>query len=473
MATIEKRGQSYRITVSDGYESKSQNRPRMTWKPDPKWNQAKVDKELEKVADAFEAEVKKGHYLAGEKILFKDFVETWFKDYANQNLKAKTIESYRFMLESRIIPAIGHHPLAKIKPPILIKFQNALQESGLNENVRYTAREGIRDTWKASKVKLADTGLSKDTLTSVLNQRHVSLATAQKIAKALKMDLDSLFAPTEILRDLSARTVGYYMRCISTLLSSAVAWQLIESNPCERVKPPKVVKKQIKYLEVDQTLKLIKAALVIEDERVKAAVLTFLYTGVRKGELCGLRWSDFDFDNGTVTVRRIIQQIDGKGIVESTPKTDSGERSMSISADLIKVLRIYKVWQNEERLKVGDKWQGREFKQAKAEGKEFSPVDWVFTAWNGYPLHPSTLYHWIKQFLVEQGHPDMTVHGLRHSNISLLLAQGIDLITVSKRAGHAKPSITADIYAHALKKPDEAAADTLNELFRPSMKDSV
>ena len=207
------------------------------------------------------------------------------------------------------------------------------------------------------------------------------------------------------------------------------------------------------------------AAMTLDDIRIQTALLVFLYIGIRKGELTGLRWSDIDMEAQTITISRALQSIPGQGLVESYPKTDSGERMVSLSAGLIDQLRRYRTWQNEERLRAGDRWQWKEHQTANDEGRDWSPVDWVFTGLDGYPLHPATTYHKIKDFLRENSHPDMTVHGLRHSNISLMLSQGVDLITAARRAGHAKPSTTANIYAHALRRPDEAAADKLDSLL--------
>ena len=230
-------------------------------------------------------------------------------------------------------------------------------------------------------------------------------------------------------------------------------------------------------MEIDEAQAVIKAAMKLDNIQIKTAILVFLYTGIRKSELTGLQWPDMDLEKGIISINRIVQQIDGRGLVVGTPKTDSGARSISISSDLVSQLRHYKLWQNTQKVKTGDQWQKKECEMWVSGGTEkdprnaedFQPIEWVFTGSAGYPIHPSTTYHWIKKFLTDNGHPDnMTVHGLRHTNISLLLSQGVDLITVSRRAGHAKPSITADIYAHALKKPDENAAEKLNDLFSSS-----
>jgi len=282
-------------------------------------------------------------------------------------------------------------------------------------------------------------------------------------------------------KEQAFNSVQHHMRCISTILSTAVEWQMIVANPCERVKPPKIVRKKIKFLEIEEAKSLIEAATKLDDMRVKTAVLLFLYSGIRKGELAGLQWnSDVDLENSVITVNRTLQYIDKIGLVIGPPKTEEGEREITISSNLVDYLKSYKIWQIQERLKVGDQWQKGDREKWLSEGtehdphdpKDWQPVDWMFTNWRGYPLHPSTIYHWIKDFLKENNHPLMTVHGLRHTNISLMLAEGVDLITASKRAGHAKPSTTADIYAHALKKPDRAAAEKLNTLLSSHKKKS-
>ena len=470
MASIEKRGKSYRFSVSNGYRSdKTKIIERMTWTPPAGMKETKADKEAEKQADVFEQKVKSGQYLDGAKITFAEFTDIWIKDYAEKHLRPKTVHWYKQMLNGRVVPAIGHIVLSKLQPSHLIKLRNALQEPDLNQNFHYKARLGIRDVWKQSGLKNADQ-IEHHTFKALLDGENISKDTAKKFAEIVNQKVDDLFEQIGEAQPLSNNTVRHYLRCVSSVLSVAVEWQLIDANPCERVRPPKVAQKAIKYLEIDQAQMIVDAAMKLNDIRTQTSILVFLYTGIRKGELTGLRWSDIDMEHQSMTVSRALQSIPGQGLVMSDPKTDSGERMVSLSPDLIDQLRRYKVWQQQERLRVGDRWQGKDHERVKAEGSEWQPIDWIFTGLDGYPLHPATTYHWIKQFLSDNGHPEMTVHGLRHSNISIMLSQGVDLITAARRAGHAKPSTTADIYAHALRKPDEAAADKINDLFHSSAR---
>ena len=106
--------------------------------------------------------------------------------------------------------------------------------------------------------------------------------------------------------------------------------------------------------------------------------------------------------------------------------------------------------QKEDRLKLGDRWKD---------------TGYVFTKWDGSPMHPDSLYQWFSNFIKRNDLPPITLHSLRHTNASLMIANGIDLATVSKRLGHADTSITARIYTHAIKEADAVAADALETLF--------
>ncbi len=483
MANIEKRGDSYRITVSNGYSGNRKLREKMTWKPEPGMTKRQIEKKLFSVAYEFEKKVKDGNYLDGEKLSFAEFVEIWTTDYAEKKLKPKSQQWYSQMLESRILPALGHHTLAKIQPIHIIRFLKDIQKVGGTKDMRHKAKDAttIRKIWKASGKRASD-GINSKTLTEVLTGRNVSAATAKNFSKMVSKKPNDIFEPVSPPRALSDASVAHHLRAISSILSKAVGWQVIESNPCRRVPGVRSDKSaKLAYLEIEEAQKLIEDLMKIDDIQLQTIIIMFLYTGIRKGELIGLKWSDIDFDKGTITIQRTLQQLPGKGYVEGTPKTRCGERILAMSDDLIWQLKRYKVWHNGQKVLACDQWQFDDrtaFNKAEREAilkdpnhalREFEPIPWIFTRWNGLVHNPATLYHKVKQYLTNVGYPDMTVHGLRHTNISLLLSQGVDLITVSRRAGHAKVSTTSDIYAHALKRPDEKAADKLNELLRPAI----
>lgn len=110
------------------------------------------------------------------------------------------------------------------------------------------------------------------------------------------------------------------------------------------------------------------------------------------------------------------------------------------------------IWQKERRLEAGDRWQDTGF---------------VFTTWNGIPMHPDTISAWFTDFVRRNNLPEATIHSLRHTNITLMIAAGVPLRTVARRGGHAQTSTTSNIYAHAIQSVDELAADAIADILKP------
>jgi integrase len=350
--------------------------------------QATSRREAEKELAKFVAEVEKGLYVEPSKLTFKDFVERWLRDYGESNLAPKTLFRYRQILSSRVIPAMGHLKLEQIRPVHLIEFYKNLQE------------DGIREDGKPG--------------------------------------------------GLSAKTILYHHRVISSILNDAVEWQLIPFNPASRVKPPKVQKKQAACYDMDQVKAMLKA-LETEEPKYRVIVIMALLTGLRRGELMGLTWQDVDFDGGTLMVRQASQYLPGKGTFVKEPKNESSQRLLALPSSLVNILRQYKREQAEHRLKVGDLWQGS---------------DRLFTTWDGQPMHPDTISSWFPKFLKRHGLPHLPFHGLRHTAATLLINKGIPLKNVSGRLGHADVGTTGNIYSHFLQSADRVIADTLDEFYQ-------
>ncbi len=196
---------------------------------------------------------------------------------------------------------------------------------------------------------------------------------------------------------------------------------------------------------------------LLEDEPIqyRTMIHLLLYTGMRRGELCGLEWKDIDSQKFLIHILRESLYLPEKGIYEETTKTLSSERVIKIPTDLLDSLNKYKAWQASERLSLGDKWHDS---------------DRLFTAWNGKPVHPDTVTGWFHKFIVRNNLPDISIHSLRHTNATLLIASGVNIRTVSNRLGHAQTSTTGNIYAHAIRSADEAAAETLQNILSPVKK---
>lgn len=428
MASVTKRGNSYRILVSNGYDSAGKKIQSVTtFTPDPKMTLRQQEKALDKFVYEFEEKVKSGKYLDGEKVSLKDFTERWLVDYAAINLEPTTLEVYKQNLLSKILPTLGHIKLAKLQPMHLQSFYNNMLEDG----VRQDKKKG---------------GYSPATI----KKCHV---------------------------------------IISSIMQTAVHWQVVESNPCDRVTPPKNGKNidDIKYFNLEQA-EIFLNALEMEyvtvykaHDRVDDTGKTYhvpnytekrsiptqfkvffqiaLFGGLRRGELLALKWSDVDFGNNSISITKATGLVKNTSITKA-PKSKTSIRTITVPGSVMELIKKYKTEQNELRLSLGDQWVGD---------------DYLFIQWNGAQISPSTPYHTFKDIIKKYNAtvedeslklPDIPMHGLRHTSATLLIAENIDVRTVSARLGHAQASTTMNIYAHSLKKLDEKAADTLENLFK-------
>jgi integrase len=428
MANIEKRGDTYRITVSNGYDIYGKKiREKITFNPDPTLSSKQQQKALERFVFEFEEKVKNGKYLKGEKITLKDFSEKWMKEYCMANLSPTTYSSYQQYLDQKILPALGHLKLSKIQPMHLQSFYNNLLEGG----IRKDGKEG---------------GYS----TSTIKKCHAIL---------------------------------------SSILHTAVHWQVIESNPCERVSTPKQkdIKDDIKYFTLEQAETFLNAIEIeyvttykshdrIDDTGKKYHVETYtesrelslqlkvyfylaLFGGLRRGELIALTWDDINFTDNTVCITKSTGYAN-KVTITKAPKNKTSIRTVNIPKSTVELLKRYKKEQQELKLSLGDQWKGDNF---------------IFIQWSGIQMNLSTPYQAFKEIINKYNAtiedkslklPNIPLHGLRHTSATLLISENIDIRTVSARLGHAQTSTTMNIYAHSLRKSDEVASNALGNLFK-------
>lgn len=459
MASITKRGETYLIRVSLGYDIYGKKEYRsMTWKPSPNMTPKQIEKELNKQAVMFEEKIKSG-LLIGSDVRFADFAERWMNEYANKQLRAKTIAQYESLLP-RINEAMGHLKIEKIQPHHLLSFYNNLSEKGIRLDTKYRCIvdfkaivKGYKLTFKALAEKA---GISEQSLTSVAKGNNVSKKTATAISSALGVKLEKLFEATEEEKTLSGKTLQHYHRLISSIMTTAVQWQVITANPCDRVKPPKAERKEAEYLDETQAVDLL---LALESEPLvyKALFTLILYSGMRRGEACGLEWSDIDLDNGIVDINKSSLYLPKKGIYDDDTKNTMSRRVIRVPAPAVALLKELRAYQAQERLKLGEQWH---------DSKK------VFTTWNGKPIHPDTVSGWFRKFVTRHNLPPIHVHSLRHTNATLLIYNGTDIKTVSQRLGHADVTTTGNIYTHAIKTADERASEALADILAPKKKNA-
>lgn len=392
--SIEKRGKnSYRLIVCHGFNL--DGKPiRHTKTVHGTKSQAKI--ELAK----FVAEVEQGTVIEGKSITFKEFTEIWKRDYGSKELAPSTYRRYLGMLESRILPYLGHFKLDKIKPTDIMKFYDMLDKDTQIRRVK--CNNGYRT-----------------------------------------------------LKPLSQKTILEHHRLIRAMLHRAVYWQLLFSNPCERVQPPKSKKPKRRYYDDEQCKILLSNLneLSVDDIKYKTAITLTLFTGVRLGELMGLEWSDIDFTNGIVSINKSSQYLADKGVFTKTPKTESSIREVAIPDFVLSLLEEYRLWYETQKSIYGELWTNS---------------DRLFVQSDGKPMHPSTISKWFVKFVKDIGLPVINFHGLRHTNATLLISQNIDVAVVAARLGHAQITTTFNFYVHPIISHNKSAGNVLQNLLIPN-----
>ena len=380
MANIRKRGNTYQIRVSCGYNSKGEQVSQsMSWRPPDGMTARQAEKEAQKQAILFEERCLRGQVTAD--IKFEEFAEQWFEEYARLNLRNTSFERMR-QTTQRVYPAFGHLRLDRITGRMIQQFINDLALNGKN----------------------MQTG-----------------------------------------KPLSRKTAVHHLSFISDVFSYAVRMDIVSDNPCRKVYVPKGNKKEKEIYsieEIEQLFKLLESAPL----KYRTFITLAVYTGFRRGELMGLEWKDIDFDSGVVSVRRTSNYTVKTGIYTDTTKTKKSQRSLKFPQSVMDLLREYKAEQDEEREKLGTKWQ---------------EYDRLFVKWDGRPMNNNTPYFWLKEFCEENNFRFCDIHSLRHFYASALINEGVDAATVSGALGHSTITTTTSIYCHVFNQAQARAGDAI------------
>ena len=242
MATVEKRGKGYRITVAAGIDlNGKQIRHRMVWTPDEKLTARQIEKELNRQVVKFEEQVKAGTGAVDGNIRFVDFANRYLAEYGRLNLKPTTLSNYERNLK-RINLAIGHLRLKDITPLHIQAFYRNLQEDGIRQRVTTKAKPELAAFLKKAEISqsalASKAGITHQTISRMLKGESVNLASAEKIAAATDQKLDVLFNVIKDTTPLAPATIHSYHRTLSSIFERAVKWRCISSNPAERAELP-------------------------------------------------------------------------------------------------------------------------------------------------------------------------------------------------------------------------------------------
>ena len=246
---------------------------------------------------------------------------------------------------------------------------------------------------------------------------------------------------------LSGSTVQKIHHVLHKALSQAVKWNLIPRNPADAVKAPMASSKEMHPLSVSEARRLLEAA---RDDRLEALYVLALHTGIRRGELLGLKWEDLDLDDSIVRVRRTLTRTEnGKRLALGEPKTKKSRRTVHLTPRAVEALKRHRAKQAEKKLKTGGLYQDQGL---------------VFAGEIGNLINPSNLRQRSFAPLLEHaGLPRITFHDLRHTCASLLFQKNVHPKFVQELLGHASVAVTLDTYSHMLPGMGGEAADAMGE----------
>jgi integrase len=364
MASVQKidgsKGVSFKLIAFCGYTADGKKlRKTKTWKPPAGMTETKAEKEAEKQAVLFENAINTGSAAYSGTTKFSEYAEKWLD---NAQIAPKTKGTYIYLLR-RINPAIGHLPLSKLQAHHLESFYKNLREEGIKEKGAFAAAlPSIKKHMEelSCEALALKAGISAATVRTARDGKRINVKSAEKISAALNVPVKQIFDINEKTGKLSDKTLLHYHRLISTILNKAKRERLIPFNvAAEHTDAPKVKRKEAAYLSDTQAQNLVCLLLEEEDIRKKTVFFLFLYSGLRRGELCGLQWEDIDDTRGIIHICRASQYQSGKGIITVPVKNDSSERVVDLPPFIFDLLADYRRWWIQQQLINGSKWQGQ------------------------------------------------------------------------------------------------------------------
>ena len=402
MAQIIKRGDSFSIRVLVGTDENGKRiLENITFKPTKKTEKARL-KEAEEFARDFEKRVKEGKYLSGEKLTYREITDQWYSSWAAVHLADQGAEYLR-LIKQYAYPAFGMMKISKIVPLHIQTIMDEMQSQGL----------------KASSIR----------------------------------------------KTLAA---------MNSVFRYAYRMNIIQENPCARCELPKMVKgKELHFFTPEQVQTFFKALEMPYDGdykkhtpvlHYKAFYALAIYGGLRRGEICALKWKDIDFENRTVNIEKAEAYRKGGNIVKTT-KTMAGLRTVSLPSACIDILRQWQLEELKLCWSLGSAWKGNSDPD---EMNIFIKRDGTMLDVTGVSKHfHKVILRWnescIKNKKEQEMLPVIRLHDLRHTSATLLLGNGCDIATLSHRLGHSKVSVTLDVYSHPLPENERMAADILEK----------
>lgn len=396
--TVERDGHTYEwweARVTTGYDLSTGKQIQRSFS-------GKTQREVRQKMQAALVDLNNHQYQEPTKMTVGEWLETWERDFLI-GVKPFTKLNYSQHIRNHIIPALGNRKLQQLSGPDIQKFYNQL------------LREG-------GKIRCHD-----------------------KDGNVMKKDGQ----PVYVSVPLSAKTVKNIHGVLHKALEKAVKLEYIRTNPADSCELSRVEKKEIRPLDDGDISRFMEA---VQNHPFRALFLTTLFTGLRRGEVCGLRWDCVDLEHGTITINKQLQNIPGQPGSYRLVSTKNGKsRTLKASHFVVNLLRQQKAEQEEIKRLVGELWHDEGY---------------VFCNAVGEHLSPSTVYHNFKRVASDIGMPAARLHDLRHSYAVASLRAGDNIKTVQSNLGHHTASFTLDVYGHVTAQMQQDSADRMDAYIR-------
>lgn len=261
-------------------------------------------------------------------------------------------------------------------------------------------------------------------------KNHLLPAFAKCKVSSIKTYDVQQFLSSKSNQGLSPATVKVIRNTLNKAFQTAIDWELIKKNPVERTKSPSIVKKEKETWTPEETKKFLN---VCDELRWKVAFSLALHTGMRRGEILALKWKNINFEKHTVKIEESLAYTKEQGLMFKAPKTANSNREVVIPVSIVSLLKELQHEQKKMKLRMGP---------------AFQPFNLVICTVDGKPVHPRNFARSFDELIRKAGVKKIPLHGLRHTNATILMKQGINPKIVSERLGHANVGITLDIYSH-------------------------
>jgi len=268
-----------------------------------------------------------------------------------------------------------------------------------------------------------------------------------KLAKLTPQHVRELHAWMLNEKQLSPTTVNHTHGVLHHALKDAIRMGVLARNVCDAVDPPRKAKRKMVIYTPEQVRSLLEAA---RGHTHEALIMVAITTGARLGELLALTWSNTDLEGATITIHSGRAEVIG-GFADTEPKTDAGNRTISLTSATVALLREHRAKWREHRVWLGAAWQG-------------AKDGYVFPNSLGDQLGHATVEHAWRVLLAKEALPVIRFHDLRHTAASLMLLAGVPVAEVSRMLGHSSPHITYKIYAHSIPSAQHQAVAAMERI---------